>query len=159
MNQICSLAWLNPVSPFFFASSQLAKFAMMSLKDSRELCLKLSAASIIELQEVPKTQDRQPSRTYYLFFIDFKKLILNLSLKLRKSQTNTIERIYHELEACRVLLGKVNRKDVYEDLDNLLSIWEKAELTRLKSRVEALEVAKMRLERDVFVLRDLPWVG
>ncbi|KAG0147006.1 hypothetical protein CROQUDRAFT_43576 [Cronartium quercuum f. sp. fusiforme G11] len=137
----------------------LAKFAMMTAKDSRELCLRLSASNILELQEVPKTQDRQPSRTYYLFFIDFKKLILNLTAKLRKSQTNVIERIYHELENCKTLLAKVNRKDVYEDLETFLSVWEKAELERLKARLEALEVAKMRLERDVFILRDLPWVG
>ncbi|EGG08446.1 uncharacterized protein MELLADRAFT_84617 [Melampsora larici-populina 98AG31] len=137
----------------------LAKFAMMTLKDSRELCLKLSTQNIIELQEIPKTQDRMPSRTYYLYFIDFKKLNLNLINKLRKSQINCIERIYKELNSNRNLISKINRKDIFNDLNQFLNHWELIEFNRLKIKLQALEVAKIRLERDLFILRDLPWVG
>ncbi|CAH7666876.1 hypothetical protein BY996DRAFT_4578276 [Phakopsora pachyrhizi] len=139
----------------------LAKHAMMSLKESRELCLKLSAANIIELQEVPKTQDRQPSRTFYLFFIDFKKLVLNLSSQLRKSQTNLIIRTDEELKKSKrsILIEKLNRLDVFKDQESLLNVWEKGELERLKQVLEVLEVAKLRLERDLFILNDLPWLN
>jgi len=136
----------------------LAKFAMMTLKDSRELCLKLSAAKIIELQEVPKTNDRQPSRTFYLFFIDFQKLILNLTMMIRKSQTNLIIRIDHELKQRKSLVSKVNRTDVIDDQEGLLTVWERADLKKLKSLILVLEVAKLRLERDLFILNDLPWL-
>ncbi|OAV95052.1 hypothetical protein PTTG_05205 [Puccinia triticina 1-1 BBBD Race 1] len=136
----------------------LAKYAMMTLKDSRELCLKLSAGKIIELQEVPKTNDRQPSRTFYLFFIDFHKLILNLTMMIRKSQTNLIIRIDHELKQRKNLVCKVNRTDVIEDQDGLLTVWERADLKKLKTLIQVLEVAKLRLERDLFILNDLPWL-
>ncbi|MBW0496044.1 hypothetical protein O181_035759 [Austropuccinia psidii MF-1] len=137
----------------------LAKFAMMSLKDSRELCLKLSAGKILELQEVPKTNDRQPSRTFYLFFIDFRKLILNLSMMIRKAQTNVIMRIEYELRKRKNLMAKSNRTDVIEDQDSYLTVWERAEIEKLKKIIEALEVAKFRLERDLFILNDLPWLS
>ncbi|KNZ57128.1 hypothetical protein VP01_2234g4 [Puccinia sorghi] len=136
----------------------LAKFAMMTLKDSRELCLKLSAAKVIELQEVPKTNDRQPSRTFYLFFIDFQKLILNLTMMIRKSQTNLIIRIDHELKQRKNLVSKVNRTDVIDDQEGLLTVWERADLKKMKSLILVLEVAKLRLERDLFILNDLPWL-
>ncbi|PLW12968.1 hypothetical protein PCANC_07820 [Puccinia coronata f. sp. avenae] len=136
----------------------LAKFAMMTLKDSRELCLKLSAGKIIELQEVPKTNDRQPSRTFYLFFIDFQKLILNLTMMIRKSQTNLIIRIDHELKQRKNLVCKVNRTDVIADQEGLLTVWERADLKKLKTLIQVLEVAKLRLERDLFILNDLPWL-
>lgn len=137
----------------------LAKFAMMTLKDSRELCLKLLAGKIIELQEVPKTNDRQPSRTFYLYFVDFHKLILNLTMMIRKSQTNVIIRIDQELRKFKALIGKINRSDVYADQLNLLTVWEQADLKKIRKVLEALEVAKLRLERDVFILNDLPWLS
>ncbi|KAH9811402.1 hypothetical protein DFH28DRAFT_439360 [Melampsora americana] len=137
----------------------LAKFAMMTLKDSRELCLKLSTQNIIELQEIPKTQDRMPSRTYYLYFIDFRKLNLNLINKLRKSQINIFERIYKELNTNKNLISKINRQDIFNDLNKFLSHWELIEFNRLRIKLQALEVSKIRLERDLFILRDLPWVG
>ncbi|KAH9441049.1 hypothetical protein MJO28_015973 [Puccinia striiformis f. sp. tritici] len=136
----------------------LAKFAMMTLKDSRELCLKLSAGKVIELQEIPKTNDRQPSRTFYLFFIDFQKLILNLTIMIRKSQTNLIIRIDQELKLKKTLISKINRSDVIHDQDGLLTVWERADIKKLNTLIQVLEVAKLRLERDLFILNDLPWL-
>lgn len=50
-----------------FSSCQLAKVAMMSHKDVRPLLSSLSSDSIISLQEVPKGNDRNPARTFYLW--------------------------------------------------------------------------------------------
>ncbi|KAH9443496.1 hypothetical protein Pst134EA_032881 [Puccinia striiformis f. sp. tritici] len=127
-------------------------------KDSRELCLKLSAGKVIELQEIPKTNDRQPSRTFYLFFIDFQKLILNLTIMIRKSQTNLIIRIDQELKLKKTLISKINRSDVIHDQDGLLTVWERADIKKLNTLIQVLEVAKLRLERDLFILNDLPWL-
>lgn len=134
----------------------LAKFAMMTSKDSRELCLKLVASKILELQEIPKTNDRQPSRTFYLFFVDFRKLVLNFLFMIRKSQTNLMIVIDEEIKKRKGFLSKVNRTDVFEDMEGLLSKLERDELKKLEEKLEVLEVAKLRLERDAFILADLP---
>jgi DNA-directed RNA polymerase III subunit RPC3 len=48
---------------------QLAKVAMMSHKDVRPLLTSLSSDSLISLQEVPKGNDRNPARTFYLWYV------------------------------------------------------------------------------------------
>ena len=42
---------------------------MMSPKDVRPLLSALSTDSLISIQEVPKTADRNPTRTFYLWSV------------------------------------------------------------------------------------------
>ena len=42
---------------------------MMANKDVRPLLTAMSANSIISLQEVPKSADRNPTRMFYLWFV------------------------------------------------------------------------------------------
>ncbi|KAI9630166.1 hypothetical protein KEM48_012196 [Puccinia striiformis f. sp. tritici PST-130] len=135
----------------------LAKFAMMTLKDSRELCLKLSAGKVIELQKYRKQMiDNLVEHSTY--FYRFPKLILNLTIMIRKSQTNLIIRIDQELKLKKTLISKINRSDVIHDQDGLLTVWERADIKKLNTLIQVLEVAKLRLERDLFILNDLPWL-
>ena len=46
---------------------QIAKVAMMSAKDVRPLLSAMSAESLVSLQEVPRTSDRNPTKTFYLW--------------------------------------------------------------------------------------------
>lgn len=79
-------------------------------------------------------------------------------MMIRKSQTNLIIRIDHELKQRKNLVSKVNRTDVIDDQEGLLTVWERADLKKMKSLILVLEVAKLRLERDLFILNDLPWL-
>lgn len=42
---------------------------MMAPKDVRPLLANLSADSLISIQEVPKSADRNPTRTFYLWWV------------------------------------------------------------------------------------------
>lgn len=42
---------------------------MMAPKDVRPLLGALSAESLVSIQEVPKSADRNPTRTFYLWYI------------------------------------------------------------------------------------------
>jgi hypothetical protein len=79
-------------------------------------------------------------------------------MMIRKSQTNLIIRIDHELKQRKNLVCKVNRTDVIADQEGLLTVWERADLKKLNILIQVLEVAKLRLERDLFILNDLPWL-
>ena len=46
---------------------QIAEMAMLPMKDTRELLYKLLRADYVQLQEVARTPDRAPSRTFYLW--------------------------------------------------------------------------------------------
>ena len=49
--------------------SQLAKIALMAPNALRPILTQLSSASLVSLQEVPKSADRNPSRTFYLWCV------------------------------------------------------------------------------------------
>lgn len=64
------------VCPLFFESRntglwlwQIAKIVMMAGKDVRALLTALAADSLISTQEVPKSADRNPTRTFYLWSV------------------------------------------------------------------------------------------
>ncbi|KAF8630401.1 hypothetical protein AX15_002954 [Amanita polypyramis BW_CC] len=46
---------------------QISKIVMMASKDVRPLLMALSTDSLISIQEVPKSADRNPTRTFYLW--------------------------------------------------------------------------------------------
>jgi DNA-directed RNA polymerase III subunit RPC3 len=46
---------------------QISKVAMMPGKDVRPLLNAMSAEALVSLQEVPRTADRNPTRTFYLW--------------------------------------------------------------------------------------------
>lgn len=48
---------------------QISKVTMMAAKDVRPLLLALSTDSMVSIQEVPKSADRNPSRTFYLWYV------------------------------------------------------------------------------------------
>lgn len=54
--------FLTPLCP------KISKTVMMAPKDVRPLLLALSADSLISTQEVPKSADRNPARTFYLWY-------------------------------------------------------------------------------------------
>jgi hypothetical protein len=46
---------------------QVSKLAMIAPKDVRPLLSAMSAESLISIQEVPKSADRNPTRMFYLW--------------------------------------------------------------------------------------------
>lgn len=55
--------------PIQFVSDiiQVSKVAMMAPKDARPLLSAMNADSFISLQEVPRSADRNPTRTFFLW--------------------------------------------------------------------------------------------
>ncbi|KDR81424.1 hypothetical protein GALMADRAFT_221286 [Galerina marginata CBS 339.88] len=52
---------------------QISKVVMLAPKDVRPLLVSLSADALISTQEVPKSADRNPTRTFYLWHVFFPK--------------------------------------------------------------------------------------
>ncbi|KAJ3413656.1 DNA-directed RNA polymerase III subunit RPC3 [Chytridiales sp. JEL 0842] len=132
---------------------EIAKLAMVSNKTAREITYALMQSQMIFLQDVPKTVDHAPSRTFFLWFVSMPRCIDALvqesydiwaKLKLRKEK---------ELKDMAPLLEKVQRTDVKEDED-LLTDAEKEGLNHLKTLSEKLRVSEARLDRALMILRD-----
>jgi DNA-directed RNA polymerase III subunit RPC3 len=127
--------------------------AMLPAKDTREKLALLCTHGICDIQEVPKSADRAPSRTIFLWFVSLDKCYQELLIDLYRSIANVRQRIRHELATRQRLLEKMERKDVSENQD-LLSAGDKKAIEELNNKVERLEVSVGRLDEMVMVYRD-----
>jgi len=135
---------------------QLAKVAMMTAEQIRTLLTSLSEDSLVSIQEVPKGADRNPQRTYYLWYVDLNKAYSVILGKMYKTLYNiSVRRDAEEQEpTVKAVLEKCKRSDVQED-DSLLTRMEKEVLQGWEERRRKLSILEMRVEETVFILRDL----
>ena len=128
----------------------------MAPKDVRPLLSALSADSLISVQEVPKSADRNPARTFYLWYVDLPKAYSVLLGSLYKTLYNIARRKQAEAEepVLRAVLEKRQRSDVSEDEERFLTRNEREMIATWEKKCEKLTVLEMRVEEAVFILRD-----
>ncbi|KAF9334333.1 DNA-directed RNA polymerase III subunit RPC3 [Podila minutissima] len=131
----------------------ISKFSMMPVKDVREKLTTLCTFGVLNLQEVPKSQDRTPSRTFYLWEVILTRAADALVDRLYHTMGNLRQRRFVEKAKRAVLLSKCERTDVQAN-DSLLNAAEKKELDTLSGILEMLEVQELRIAQVVMTLRD-----
>ncbi|KAI0670546.1 RNA polymerase III subunit RPC82-domain-containing protein [Trametes maxima] len=136
---------------------QISKIGMMAPKDVRPLLSAMSAESLVSLQEVPKSADRNPTRMFYLWFVDLQKASAVQLRNLYKSLYNIAARREAEQEEpnLKAVLEKRQRSDVSQDEERLLTRNERELLAQWEKKRDKLTVLEMRVEEAVFILRDL----
>ncbi|KAF9978351.1 RNA polymerase III subunit C82 [Actinomortierella ambigua] len=132
---------------------QISKWAMMPVKDVREKLTTLYTFGVLNMQEVPKSADRAPSRTFYLWEVLPDRACEALVEKLIHTMANLRQRRFVERSKRHILLEKCERTDVQAN-DSLLSLSDKRELEVLNNMLEMLEVQELRIADMVMTLRD-----
>ncbi|KAF7796893.1 hypothetical protein EIP86_008078 [Pleurotus ostreatoroseus] len=140
---------------------QISKVGMMAPKDVRPLLSAMAADSIISLQEVPKSADRNPARTFYLWYVDLQKAYAVQLSNMYKTLYNIEMRRQTEAEepTLKAVLDKRQRSDVSQDEERLLTRNEREMLIEWEKKREKLTVLAMRVDESVFILRDLGTFG
>ena len=67
---------------------QIAEMAMIPVKDTRELLYKLLKAEYVQIQEVARTSDHAPSRTFYLWRVDLLRVVEQVGRDLYRATSN-----------------------------------------------------------------------
>jgi len=127
---------------------QIADMVMSPIKDTRELLYKLLQAGYVSMQEVAKTLDHAPTRTFYLWRVDYDQSTTYLAGELYKAAANVRTRNAAELE---------KEKEVLEMLDNnpeALSASHRARLERIKQLTELMDTSLLRLDDLIAVFND-----
>ncbi|SCV67112.1 BQ2448_5758 [Microbotryum intermedium] len=131
----------------------LARLAFLTVKEARETIARLRAMSFIESQEVPRSADRAPARTFYLWYVDYPKVVRTLLDHQYKALANLQVQKTQLMERSSKVLEKSERTDVRED-PKLMDSRDKQLLDELEKLMEALIVAEMRIDSQVFILKD-----
>ncbi|OSD02907.1 hypothetical protein PYCCODRAFT_1435188 [Trametes coccinea BRFM310] len=136
---------------------QISKIGMMAPKDVRPLLSAMSAESLVSLQEVPKSADRNPTRMFYLWYVDLQKASTVQLRNLYKTLYNIAARRQAEQDEplLKAVLEKRQRTDVSQDEERLLTRNERELLAEWEKKREKLTVLEMRVEEAVFILHDL----
>lgn len=133
--------------------SQIQKYSMLPPKDVRHKLDILLTAGVVEIQEVPRSADRAPSRSFHLWYVPLEKCFDELLDNVYKAITNLQIRKVEELSKRTRLIDKLNRRDVIENMALLEEI-DKAEVAKMDKVIETIEVSKGRLDVMAMILRD-----
>jgi len=126
---------------------QIAEMVMSPIKETREVLYNMLKAGFVALQEVPKTADHAPSRTFYLWRIDHHQSSTQLASELYKAAANLRMRFAVEQD---------REKEVLERLEasRPLSAVEHARLVRMKNVATVLDSSLLRLDELIAIFND-----
>lgn len=133
---------------------RLQEISLLPFKDLRQTLASMQAGGFVDLQEVPRDAQRQPTKTIYLWYYDPDRICSSILEDTYKAMSRCLQRIKFERERERDFLDKTERTDVKGHEEEFLS---EAELEHLKywRAKEGLLLAEVsRLDDMVAVFRD-----
>ncbi|EEH17238.2 DNA-directed RNA polymerase III subunit rpc3 [Paracoccidioides brasiliensis Pb03] len=133
---------------------RLQEISLMASKELRQVLARMEAAGFVDLQEVPRDTQRQPSRTMYLWFFDPDRVGTMVLEDTYKSMSRCLQRMAVERNKLKFFLEKTERTDVKGNEEKYLSAAELKMLKEWRDK-EALLLGEVgRLDDIVAVLRD-----
>ncbi|OJD14009.1 DNA-directed RNA polymerase III subunit rpc3 [Emergomyces pasteurianus Ep9510] len=132
----------------------LQEISLMASKELRQVLARMEAAGFVDLQEVPRDAQRQPSRTIYLWFFNADRVATMVLEDTYKCMSRCLQRIAVERNRLKFFLEKTERTDVKGNEEKYLSPAELKTLKEWRDK-EALLLGEVgRLDELVAVLRD-----
>ncbi|NXP71416.1 RPC3 polymerase, partial [Ramphastos sulfuratus] len=128
---------------------QVEDFAMIPAKEAKEMLYKMLSENFVSLQEIPKTPDHAPSRTFYLYTVNVASAARMLLHRCYKSVANLIERRQYETRENKRLLEKSQRVEAIlasmqatgaeatqlQEIEEMITAPERQQLEALKRNV------------------------
>ncbi|KAJ2060560.1 RNA polymerase III subunit C82 [Coemansia sp. S146] len=132
----------------------VAQATMLPIDSCRARLHDLALAGMIDTIEIPRSADRNPSRMFYLWYVNADKQMRSAMRFVYQGMSNIIERNTKEVSARALLIAKTKREDVTLD-PRLLTDGERKELQNLARIKQRLTVANVRLDSMLLVIYDI----
>ncbi|KAF6075503.1 RNA polymerase III subunit C [Phyllostomus discolor] len=145
---------------------QVEDFAMIPAKEAKDMLYKMLSENFISLQEIPKTPDHAPSRTFYLYTVNILSAARMLLHRCYKSIANLIERRQFETKENKRLLEKSQRVEAIiasmqatgaeaaqlQEIEEMITAPERQQLETLKHNVNKLDASEIQVDETIFLL-------
>ncbi|NXD73135.1 RPC3 polymerase, partial [Eolophus roseicapillus] len=145
---------------------QVEDFAMIPAKEAKDMLYKMLSENLVALQEIPKTPDHAPSRTFYLYTVNVPAAARMLLHRCYKSVANLMERRLYESRENKRLLEKSQRVEAIlaslqatgagdtqlQDIEEMITGPERQQLDTLKRNVNKLDASEMQVDETIFML-------
>ncbi|NXU22365.1 RPC3 polymerase, partial [Thalassarche chlororhynchos] len=145
---------------------QVEDFAMIPAKEAKDMLYKMLSENFVSLQEIPKTPDHAPSRTFYLYTVNVLSSARMLLHRCYKSVANLMERRQYETKENKRLLEKSQRVEAIlasmqatgaedaqlQEIEEMITAPERQQLENLKRNVNNGTGTPSALDETIFVL-------
>ncbi|MEE6491610.1 hypothetical protein FKM82_016293 [Ascaphus truei] len=145
---------------------QVEDFAMVPAKESKDMLYKMLSENLVTLQEIPKTPDHAPSRTFYLYAVNTLPSARMLLQRCYKTVANLIERRQYETKENTRLLEKSQRIEAIlasmqatgaeeaqlQEIEEMITAPERQQLENLKRNVNKLDASEIQVDETIFIL-------
>lgn len=125
---------------------QIQQHALLPMKETREKLYELLKHNLLQLQEIPQTNERAPSKTFYLWQVNMLQVIESITNRCCQMIVNMRERRAHEkMETDYLLKGRAE----YLNLDELDESAAPSNVLEVKRVCDVLEAHEMRLSETL----------
>lgn len=145
---------------------QVEDFAMIPAKEAKDMLYTLLSQNLVQLQEIPKTPDYAPSRTFYLYTVNQLPTARMLLQNCYKTVANLIERRLFETKESKRLLEKSQRIEAIlaslqasgaepeqlTEVEEMITAPEKQQLEALRLHINKLDSAENQVDETIFLL-------
>ncbi|XP_071273390.1 DNA-directed RNA polymerase III subunit RPC3 isoform X2 [Agelaius tricolor] len=145
---------------------QVEDFAMIPAKEAKDMLYRMLSENLVALQEIPKTPDHAPSRTFYLYTVNLMAAARMLLHRCYKSVANLMERRQHEMRENKRLLEKSQRVEAIlasmqatgaeaaqlHEVEEMITGPERQQLENLKRNVNKIDASENQVDETIFVL-------
>ncbi|KKK16070.1 hypothetical protein P175DRAFT_0557663 [Aspergillus ochraceoroseus IBT 24754] len=133
---------------------RLQEISLLPFKDLRQVLASMQTGGFVDLQEVPRDAQRQPSRTIYLWYYDPDRIRDSVLEDTYKSMARCLQRLRVERSRLKEFLEKTERSDVKGNEERYLSEGELERLREWRAKEALLLGEVARLDDMVAVMRD-----
>lgn len=140
---------------------QVAELAMTPVKDTRDCLYKMLASNYVHLQEVPRTNEHNPSKTFYLWNVRMSHVESILVMEMYKALRNMKARLAFTMSTHADLLAKKDEDDRIAsergesakafsrltDADNEL-------IGEIHTTIDRLEVSALHIDDSILTLEE-----
>ncbi|XP_075048526.1 DNA-directed RNA polymerase III subunit RPC3 [Mixophyes fleayi] len=145
---------------------QVEDFAMIPAKEAKDMLYKMLSVNLVSLQEIPKTPDHAPSRTFYLYAVNPLPTARMLLQRCYQTVANLIERRQYETKENKRLLEKSQRIEAIiasmqatgaedtqlQEIEEMITAPERQQLESLKRNVNKLDASEIQVDETIFIL-------
>uniref|UniRef100_A0A8C1HWU8 DNA-directed RNA polymerase III subunit RPC3 n=1 Tax=Cyprinus carpio carpio TaxID=630221 RepID=A0A8C1HWU8_CYPCA len=145
---------------------QVEDFAMIPAKEAKDMLYTLLSENLVQLQEIPKTPDYAPSRTFYLYTVNQLPTARLLLQHCYKTVCNLIERRLYETKENKRLLEKSQRIEAIlaslqatgaeaaqlTEVEEMITVPERQQLESLRHHINKLDSSENQVDETIFLL-------
>ncbi|CAG8783788.1 13680_t:CDS:2, partial [Acaulospora morrowiae] len=100
------------------SEKSITTFSLMSMSDVRQKLTELLNGGFVQIQEVPRSADRAPSRTYYLWYVDYSRCYEIILDNYYRTLANIHQVRFTQETMAATLLEKKENEEALRQLNN-----------------------------------------